>query len=152
MSTLADTFRAEISRSGPISFRDFMARALYDSRHGYYASGRARIGRKGDYITSVSVGPLFGTLLARQFLEMWEVLGRPAPFDLVEQGAYDGTLAVDVIGAIRRIAPHCPVRLSIIEPFEYWRAKQSTRSFGCESRWFESVGRVAGVYRCPLLQ
>jgi SAM-dependent MidA family methyltransferase len=139
MSSLADLFHAEISRSGPISFRDFMARALYDPQHGYYASGRARIGRNGDYITNVSVGPLFGKLLARQFLEMWELLGRPNPFDLVEQGANDGTLAADVVGAIRRFAPECPVRLSIVEPFDYWRMKQSARSFDSETRWFESA-------------
>src|SRR4051812_5438203 len=139
MTPLADLLRAEIAHSGAMSFRDFMARALYDPVYGYYGSGRARIGRKGDYITSVSVGPLFGILLARQFIEMWEVLGRPKPFDLVEQGAFEGTLAADVIGAIRQLAPDCPVRLLIVEPLEYWRRKQSERDFGCETRWLQDV-------------
>src|SRR5215213_6008956 len=93
INLLAALLRERIERHGPITFAEFMEAALYDPQHGYYASGRAAIGRKGDFITSVSVGPLFGRLLARQFVEMWEVLGGPSPFQLVEQGAHDGTLA-----------------------------------------------------------
>ena len=37
-----------------------MEQALYHPAHGYYSSGRCTIGRRGDYFTSVSVGPLFG--------------------------------------------------------------------------------------------
>ena len=32
----------------------------------------ASIGRKGDYFTNVSVGPLFGQVLVAQFAEIWE--------------------------------------------------------------------------------
>ena len=60
-----------------MSFRDFMASALYDPAHGYYGAGKARVGRGGDFFTNVSVGPLFGRLLARQFVEMWRRLGEP---------------------------------------------------------------------------
>ena len=66
-----------IRQSGPMSFADFMAAALYDPLHGYYASGKARIGKEGDFTTSVSTGALFGRLLARQFSECWTMLGRP---------------------------------------------------------------------------
>lgn len=117
-------------------FRDFMARALYDPQHGYYASGRAKIGRKGDFFTSVSVGPLFGALLARQFAEIWEKLGRPADFTLVEQGAHDGTLAADVLAAL---PVECPARLTIIEPSPHWRALQQAKLARREVRWVGSV-------------
>lgn len=119
-----------------MTFHDFMARALYDPEHGYYASGRARIGRKGDYFTSVSVGPLFGALLARQFAEVWEKLGRPEDFTLVEQGAHDGTLAADVLAAL---PPGMPARLTIVEPFAHWRALQRTKLAAHDVRWVESV-------------
>jgi SAM-dependent MidA family methyltransferase len=66
--------------------------ALYDPLEGYYTSGRAAVGREGDFFTSVSIGPVFGAVLAGQFLEMWEALGRPPEFRLVEQGANDGRL------------------------------------------------------------
>src|SRR5688572_20339573 len=76
-STLPDSLRAEIARRGPLPFVKFMEKALYAPDAGYYSAGRAVIGRRGDYFTNVSVGPLFGTLLARQFAEMWEQLRRP---------------------------------------------------------------------------
>ena len=65
-AVLTQTLRATIAERGPIPFREFMAAALYHPEHGYYSSGRAAIGRGGDFITSVSVGRLFGTLLARR--------------------------------------------------------------------------------------
>src|SRR5207245_2469681 len=34
---------------GPLTFRDFMATALYDARHGYYSSRRLKLGREGDF-------------------------------------------------------------------------------------------------------
>lgn len=117
-------------------FRDFMARALYEPGHGYYASGRARIGREGDYFTSVSVGPLFGALLARQFAEVWEKLGCPADFTLVEQGAHDGTLAADVLAAL---PAEMPARLTIIEPSPHWRALQREKLATRDVHWVESV-------------
>lgn len=134
--TLTEILRAEIAANGPMPFRDFMARALYDPQHGYYASGRARIGRKGDYFTSVSVGPLFGALLARQFAEVWEKLGRPTGFTLVEQGAHDGTLAADVLAAL---PGEMPTRLTIIEPSPHWRAAQQAKLAGRDVHWVESV-------------
>ena len=104
---LIEILRSEIAAKGPIPFREFMTAALYHPEFGYYASGRATIGREGDFITSVSVGRLFGTLLARQFAEMWERMGRPAEFKLIEQGAHDGTLMQEVLEAICSVAPEC---------------------------------------------
>ncbi len=46
-----------------------MELALYCPVYGYYEKEGDRIGRGGDYFTSVSVGSLFGELLACQFAE-----------------------------------------------------------------------------------
>ncbi len=87
---------------GRSPFARFMELALYHPEHGYYASGRASIGRRGDFFTNVSVGSLFGKLLAAQFAEIWEKLGRPRDFTIVEQGAHDGVFAADVLSALRQ--------------------------------------------------
>src|SRR5438105_15118748 len=93
--------RAEIEKRGPVSFAWFMHQALYHPEHGYYSSGRCAIGRRGDYFTNVSVGPIFGQLLAAQFAEIWGRLGRIDNFVLVEQGADHGELARDVLPSNR---------------------------------------------------
>src|SRR3979409_2424848 len=99
--SLVEFIRETIQRRGPVSFAWFMEQALYHPELGYYSSGRCAIGRRGDYFTNVSVGPLFGRLLAAQFGEMWEALGRPGDFVIVEQGEHQGEFARDVLAAVR---------------------------------------------------
>ena len=95
MTALEEIIRTEIRAAGPMRFDRFMEMALYQPGTGYYAKigGPSPIGRSGDFFTSVSVGPLFGRLLARQFFQMWRELGTPNPFWIIEQGAHDGQLA-----------------------------------------------------------
>ncbi|HSP42857.1 MAG TPA: SAM-dependent methyltransferase, partial [Luteolibacter sp.] len=78
-----------------------MAAALYDPEQGYYARGTRQVGGAGDFFTSVSVGPLFGKLLARRFLAFWREAGMPPRWRIVECGAHDGSLAADVLGELR---------------------------------------------------
>jgi len=142
MSALSEILLAEIARSGPIPFRSFMERALYDPAHGYYASGRAAIGRHGDYLTSVSVGPLFGRLLATQFEEMWELLNRPTRFEVVEQGANTGDFAHDVLSAAQaRPGFFAALHYRIIEPFAVNAARQRDRlaQFADQVNWHASL-------------
>ncbi|MGE5359400.1 MAG: class I SAM-dependent methyltransferase [Bacteroidales bacterium] len=107
-----------IRRSGPITFAEFMELALYHPEVGYYASATQRSGRAGDFYTSVDVGPVFGALLAEQFVEMFEALDtRPSdatsPLDLIEAGAGNGRLSRDVLDAIERRAPAIYGRLRV---------------------------------------
>ncbi|MEA3187558.1 MAG: hypothetical protein QOD99_1388 [Chthoniobacter sp.] len=126
-----------------MSFRDFMAAALYDPEHGYYAAGHARIGREGDFFTNVSLGPLFGQMLATQFEEMWRRLGCPRDFRIVEQGAHSGDFAHDVLsgtGADFRRA----LGYVIIEPAprscEVQREK--LRDFAEQISWRDSMAEL----------
>jgi SAM-dependent MidA family methyltransferase len=120
MSELSALIRAEIAPAGSIPFERFMDLALYHPKFGYYRRPRQkpRTGRQGDFFTSVSVGPLFGRLLARQFFEMWQKLEMPAPFWIIEQGAEDAQLACDILSWCRTEAPEffTALRYAIIEP------------------------------------
>src|SRR3954451_19978744 len=92
-AALTDVIRGEILREGSISFARFMEYALYHPEHGYYSSGRALLGRDGDYLTNVSVGAAFGQIIALQLQEIWRAMDEPAPFIILEQGAHGGELA-----------------------------------------------------------
>ena len=94
---------ARIRASGPIPFAEFMRECLYHPEHGYYS--RVSAGRFGDYYTSVDVHPIFGRLLARQLAEMWELLGSPRPFVVVEAGAGVGRLAGHILDFAARELP-----------------------------------------------
>ena len=119
----------EIQQSGAIPFRRFMEAALYHPEHGYYASGRARVGKEGDFFTSVSVGGIYGRLLASVCREVWERLGRPSPFTIVEQGANDGSMASDILGEIAKSSDDFSrsAHFLIVEPFAVNQRKQRER-------------------------
>ena len=118
-----------------------MEQALYHPVHGYYSSGRAEIGRRGDYFTNVSVGPLFGKLLAAQFVEMWERLGKIDNFVIVEQGAHHGDLARDVLIALRGSELFSILRYVIVEPFPILQDRQSQTlaEFADKISWRKSL-------------
>jgi SAM-dependent MidA family methyltransferase len=92
---LAIILTEHIRAWGPITFAKYMDACLYDPQHGYYT--RAEQMPRRDYFTSVDASPIFGRLLARQFQEMWEQLGSPAEFLLVEPGAATGSLAAQIL-------------------------------------------------------
>src|SRR4029077_20899867 len=127
-----------------------MEQALYHPEHGYYSSGRCVIGRKGDYFTNVSVGPLFGQLLVAQFSEIWERLGKTDDFVIVEQGAHDGQFALDVLEFVQKRLPEFfdALRYRIIEPFPILEQQQRQRLevFGDKVKWPDSPEPFTGVH------
>jgi SAM-dependent MidA family methyltransferase len=92
-----------------LPFDEVMRVALYDPDHGFYATGGAA-GRRGDFITSVEVGPLFGAVVGRALDSWWRELGRPDPFVVIEAGAGSGMLARSVL----RSSPDCLPALTYV--------------------------------------
>ena len=147
---LVEFIRETIRAQGPQSFAWFMQQALYHSEHGYYSSGRCVIGRKGDYFTNVSVGPLFGQLLVAQFTEIWERLGKTDDFVIVEQGAHDGQFALDVLELAQKRLPEFfdALRYRILEPFPILEQQQRRKlqAFGDKVNWADSLEPFTGVH------
>ena len=106
---LDDEVAARIRRRGPIPFAEVMDVALYDPVHGFYAAG-GEAGRRGDFLTSPEVGPLFGAVVARALDTWWDEAGRPDPFVVVESAAGSGMLARTVLAA----GPDCAPALTYV--------------------------------------
>jgi SAM-dependent MidA family methyltransferase len=85
-----------IQREGPISFAEYMRMALYEPGYGYYVTNTTRVGWEGDFYTSTDVSDLFAHCMGRQLLAMWQLLGQPERFYVLEQGAGRGHLAMGV--------------------------------------------------------
>ena len=101
-----------------------MDAALYHPDWGYYAGGAARVGRAGDFFTSVSVGECFGLLLARRLDAWWRENNRPSRWTLAEQGANDGRLLADILRHLPA-GPLDGVDIHIIEPVPALRRRQT---------------------------
>ncbi len=121
---LTDILLERIGREGRLTFAAFMEACLYHPEFGYYSQPAPETAA-GDYFTSPDLGPLFARLLARQFAEMWEALGRPPRFDLVECGAGPGRLAEQILLAAHEHATgfaEC-LRLQLVEKSSERRAQ-----------------------------
>ena len=94
---LRDKIVQEIRARGPIPFSRYMEMCLYDPELGYYSRNAERFGKAGDFYTSSDVHAVFGRLLARQFEEMWRVLGSPERIEIEELGPGRGLFAQDVL-------------------------------------------------------
>jgi SAM-dependent MidA family methyltransferase len=104
---LSVRLRERIRETGPLTFRAWMDAALYDEREGYYQRrGAERWGRAGDYRTAPERSALFAATFARHFTRLYEELGRPRVFRLLEAGGGAGRFAHGVLRTLRRDAPH----------------------------------------------
>ncbi len=147
---LAAIIRDEIARTGAMPWARFMELALYQPEHGYYERATQNIGRRGDFFTSVSVGPLFGELLATKFSGWLDELPPPpagGPLQLVEAGAHNGQLAHDVLAWFQRQRPDqfAALEYCVLEPSprrQAWQAEM-LRSFAGKVRWFHGWEEIS---------
>ena len=94
--------KRRIQKLGKITFAEFIEIALYWPHGGYYTDGEA-VGTQGDYYTSPVAHPAFGALLAIQLFQMWQEMGAPEPFTVLELGAGNGLLCRDIITYAKEI-------------------------------------------------
>lgn len=145
MNTPVAIIREEIQRQGVLSFSRFMELALYCPETGYYETEKNNVGRRGDFYTSVSVGSLFGELLAFQFAEWLEQLPvADCRLPIVEAGAHDGKLAKDILSwlQIHRAKLFERIEYVIIEPSlrrQQWQ-KETLTEFKPKIFWVERIG------------
>jgi SAM-dependent MidA family methyltransferase len=160
LNTLIEIIAGEAQKRGVISFARFMELTLYCPVYGYYEKDKDTIGRRGDFFTSVSVGSLFGELLAFQFAE-WLDEVRSASSDgsragckaqIVEAGAHDGELARDILNWLREN------RAELFHQCAYWilepsarrqqRQRETLADFGNKTHWVTCLEELAseGVF------
>jgi SAM-dependent MidA family methyltransferase len=172
LNELTERIAAEIKNRGVISFAEFMSMALYCPNYGFYEREKDKIGRKGDFYTSVTVGEVFGELLAFQFSEWlgeWDsemiaptgtrakrkpkrasriegMAERPRRLKLIEAGAHNGQLARDVLVWLGRNRPDLLEKLEyvIIEPSarRLEWQRKTLREFAGHVRWISDVNEL----------
>ena len=136
----SETIRDEIAANGPIPFERFMDLALYGEAGFYMRPDGGSAGRRGDFITSPEVGPLFGAVLAGYLDAEWERIGRPDPFTVIDAGAGPGTLARTVLAA----RPACLDALRYVA-VEVSPAQRERHPDGIESRPDLPAAPIRGV-------
>lgn len=99
MTDLSNLLQIRLAE-GSVPVEEVMALALYHPAHGYYRRPEGPWGFEGkDYYTALDLGSLLGETLALRLASVWEGLGRPEVFTVLEPGAGRGWLGRDLLQA-----------------------------------------------------
>lgn len=117
----------EQAPQGRIPFAQYMELALYHPDHGYYSRGSEHLGFQGDFVTAPHLSPDFGELLGEQIAELWQHLGCPPAFDLVELGPGQGIMAGHLLQHLAQHYPPClaALRYTLVETSPALRQAQA---------------------------
>lgn len=96
-SDLGEAFRRLIRNTGPLSVSRYMG----ESNAHYYAAGDP-LGVGGDFVTAPEISQMFGEMIGLWCADLWHRAGRPDRVRYVELGPGRGTLAKDVLRAMKQ--------------------------------------------------
>ena len=133
------TDRIKNSSHQRITFAEYMELVLYHPTHGYYASSSERISQAGDFLTSPHLAADFGEMLAIQLHQIWQILGSPQLFSIVEMGAGQGLVAAQILDYSDRVYPDFfrSIDYVIIETASAMIVAQQARLPDLPVRWCE---------------
>lgn len=131
-----------IALKGPLSLADFMTEALWHPSAGYYARS-AVLGAAGDYVTAPEITQMFGELLGLWCVSVWQAMGSPRSFRLVELGPGRGLLMADALRAARVMPDFIKAAdIHLVEASPSLRETQRARLAGHEIAWHDDLGDV----------
>ena len=161
-SALLQKIKSEISDKGPMRLDRYMELSLYDPQEGYYMTAPG-IGQKspdqpGDFTTAPEISQLFGEMIGLALVALWQDMGRPAVFDLIEYGPGRGTLMLDILRSFK-VAPAIleAAQLHFIEISPQLTALQQQRlqaahpALFARSRWTDRFDETASDKNQPVL-
>ncbi len=145
MNQLTSIIKSIIRDSGPMTFAKFMELSLYHPEYGYYSSGKARIGKKGDYYTSPCVHPAFGEIIGSFIFRAYEVIDIPN-FTVVEMGAGKGFLALDILDSLKRYKRELYERVNYVvielSPHQLEEKKTTLKKHMDKIKWANSLNDI----------
>ena len=116
-----------IIKNKKIKVDDFINRALYKPKIGYYTN-KMPFGKKGDFVTSPTISNLFSEIIAIWIISTWETLGKPKIFNLVELGPGDGSLSEVLVKTFKNFpAFNNSLKFFLYEKSEFLRRIQKEK-------------------------
>lgn len=160
MSSLKQKIIERIRSEGPINFETFMEMTLYYPGLGYYTKDSTKIGRTGDFYTSPHLHSIFGAMIGKQMMEMWELIGRPEIFHVVEMGAGMGYLAKDMLEYLSGSKSNDKRQKDIFEHLKYTivelnlavktKQQELLSEFMDKVNWISNLNELESVTGCFL--
>ena len=141
--SLGEQIDAQIRASGPISIATYMALCLTHPRQGYYR-GADPLGATGDFVTAPEISQMFGELIGFFCVNLWQQMGEPRSFTLLELGPGRGTLMQDALRAASRANGFIDaLHLQLFEASAELRAQQAERLAAYHPYWADEIDAVS---------
>jgi NADH dehydrogenase [ubiquinone] 1 alpha subcomplex assembly factor 7 len=143
MTPLETIITRMIADDGPMPLDRYMTLCLSHPEHGYYMT-RDPLGRAGDFTTSPEISQVFGELIGVWVAQVWQQMGSPRKFALVELGPGRGTLMMDVLRVLNKV-PACAkaAEVHLVETSPVLRSAQLERV--PDATWHSSVASLPGL-------
>jgi NADH dehydrogenase [ubiquinone] 1 alpha subcomplex assembly factor 7 len=142
--TLGEQIDAQIRATGPMSLSTYMGLVLSHPRHGYYSVARP-IGAQGDFITAPEISQMFGELIGFFLVNLWQQMGQPTSFTLLELGPGRGTLMQDALRAASRADGfENALHLQLFEQNALLKGEQERRLGAYSPYWASEIDAVGG--------
>jgi len=140
--SLPDLIDMQIRTTGPMSVATYMGLCLTPPHKGYY-KGADPLGAKGDFITAPEISQMFGELIGFFFVNLWQQMGQPRAFTLLELGPGRGTLMADMLRvACRAEGFRDALDLRLFETNPALIAEQSARLEAYGPKWIDGFDKV----------
>lgn len=137
-----------IRRNRSISTATYMECCLSDDEHGYYKRQQA-IGTSGDFITAPEISQIFGELIGLWAVVVWQQMGSPQRFRLIELGPGRGTLMCDALRAacampgLNEALEVCLVEINPLLIAQQQSSLSRAANLSHPPRWFDDAAAIA---------
>src|SRR5690606_22673435 len=140
--TLPELIDMQIRASGPMSVASYMGLCLTHPSKGYYKSDDP-LGAGGDFVTAPEISQMFGELIGFFIVNLWQQMGSPKDFTLLELGPGRGTLMADMLRvACRAEGFRDALDLRLFETNPALIAEQNTRLEPYGPKWIDAFEKV----------
>lgn len=140
--TLPQLIDMQIRATGPMSVATYMGLCLTHPSKGYY-KGDDPLGAAGDFVTAPEISQMFGELVGFFFVNLWQQMGSPREFTLLELGPGRGTLMADMLRvACRAEGYRDGLDLRLFETNPALIAEQNARLEPYGPKWIDSFDKV----------
>ncbi|WP_181350102.1 SAM-dependent methyltransferase [Thalassobacillus sp. CUG 92003] len=120
----------------PISYEEFISQALYHPEYGYYQRDETKLGKQGDFYTSVHIHPVFAEVFSDYFTSMAARLN--LPLSICEIGAGEGSFASHLVHSLQTNIPDASWDIHVIEQSPFHRTLLES-SLSAHTRIYDSI-------------
>jgi NADH dehydrogenase [ubiquinone] 1 alpha subcomplex assembly factor 7 len=140
--TLPELIDMQIRTNGPMSVATYMGLCLTHPTKGYYRVADP-LGVAGDFVTAPEISQMFGELVGFFFVNLWQQMGSPKAFTLLELGPGRGTLMADMLRvACRAEGFRDALDLRLFETNPALISEQNARLEPYGPKWIDAFEKV----------